>query len=170
MGGTFGPFIALFQMSLCGFSEPQHVLKHGLRLKGFWRWEGINFVPFWESLSVSSLILLTPSGNCQGGSAHKDNCKQTKLHHRKVVLGSPLQIFWVGSWWQHWAQSQVREEPSLTERSQWPGRPRQRGALEGWKGSGAEKERHICCTAGHSVGSRHCGLLQTWRGERVRGL
>lgn len=28
---------------------------------------------------------------------------------------------------------------------------RQRGALEGWKGLGAERERHICCTAGRSV-------------------
>lgn len=26
-----------------------------------------------------------------------------------------------------------------------------RRALEGWKGSGAERERHICCTAGRSV-------------------
>lgn len=95
--------------------------------------------------------------------------KQTKPHPRKVFLRSPLQIFSLG-WWQHWAWSQVREEPPFTERSRWPGRPRQRGALEGWKGSGAERERHICCTAGRSVWNSHCGPLESWRWERERGL
>lgn len=176
-GASWGARLAhlshCFKCPCVDFQSPDMFWSMGSVLKGS---EGERGFSFFCALSAFNLILISllsfPSSYCQGGSTEKDNCKQTNQTTfpppKKVFFGVTSTDFL--GWWQHRAWSQVREEASLSEWSQWPGRPRQRGALEGWKGSGAERERHICCTAGRSVWSRHCGPLQSWRGERVRGL
>lgn len=172
-GASWGAHLAhlshCFKCPCVDFQSPDMFWSMGSVLKGFKGEKGFCFSVISAFNPILISLLSIPSSYCQGGSAHKDNCKQTnQTTSQKSVFGVTSTDFL--GWWQHWAWSQVREEPSLTERSRWPGRPRQRGALEGWKGSGAERERHICCTAGRSVWSRHCGPLQSWRGERVRGL
>lgn len=74
---------------------------------------------------------------------------QTTSRGKVFFWGSPLQIFWVGDSIELEAKS-GRSPLSQTGAGGLVG-PGGGGALEGWKGSGAERERHICCTAGRSV-------------------
>lgn len=60
------------------------------------------------------------------------------------------EFFWAGDSTELKAKSR-RSPLSQTGASGLVGPGGGRRALEGWKGSGAERERHICCTAGRSV-------------------
>lgn len=73
--------------------------------------------------------------------------KQTQNHisAEDFFWGGHLHRFFFLGWWQHGARSQVREEPSVTDRSQWPGRPGRRqegtGGVEGF--GGGEGKAHL---------------------------
>lgn len=172
-GASWGARLAhlsrCFKCPYVDFQSPDMFWSTGSVLKGFKGEKVFAFLLYLLSIQFSSHSCPFQAAPAKVAVFRRTIVnKQTNPHPRKSVFGVTSTDFL--GWWQHWARSQVREEPSLTERSRWPGRPRQRGALEEWKGSGAERERHICCTAGRSVWSRHCGPLQSWRGERVRRL
>lgn len=112
--------------------------------------KGDFFFSFFFVISAFSPLLIYPrpfqtATDCQGGGAWKDSCKQTKPKpHLGRGGGGHLHRIFLG-WWQHGAQSQVREEPSVTDRSQWPGRPGRReegtGGVEGF--GGGEGKTHL---------------------------
>lgn len=166
-GGMFGPFIAQFQLPACRFSEPRHVLKHGLCLKGFKRWKVFFFSFIFAVNPIPLLLLSIPNFRCQCGSAQKDNCKQAnKITWTKKCFGVTSMDF-LGLW-QHWAPSQVREESSLTETSlvAWSGSGRgghwRGGKVWGRRGKGTfAVQLAALCEAG-TVGRYRAGEESKW--------
>lgn len=110
-----------------------------------------SFLVFFLSSVLSSFHSCPLSAATAKVAAHRRVTvnKQNQTTSRKTVFGvTSTEFFWVGD--NDELEAKSREEPSLAERSRWPGQPRRRG----WRGTGGVER------FGGGEGKAH--LLYSW--------